>query len=626
MSIIKKTVSLGLLTSIFSISGVLAQNVPNLDSGQPSHIYPFVAFKTSEIISKSKFMSEDPNALMNIFEIQKLNLHTGGRSKVQPWTSTYWPLKKGIIADAYTDKTYNVFGTETSLNLAKELNFQRNYRKFLKRKKQVHEKIDKLNDEELAMLAPSEKYDLLLGDKTFDLTNKVWHYSKKWANEKENAFISGTPDVIGGGAYDYAQEMLQNGWYPTLEKAMIAAMSTKGGLVEHLAQKMAEDNQYSDIFSALPEARERAQKEAKNYVLKAQSGDVKSWEGICHGWSTAAGIVPRPKHAVDIKLADGRNLKFYPEDLKALASYMWANSLVQDGRWQDDQGNYHGGGILMEGLRCNEFMPRKDEFGRYYDYSKDNDSKEHQPRCVGVHPALWHLGLVNIVGKQQRSIVVERKVKMAVDNHPLSAYKMEYFNPNTGEYSNLQDAMVAIDENDQFFGFRNKDAKFIVGVKTIMTYMDWTTPKRAQTDSPEDDKTKDVPMLYDLEIDENHNIVGGQWRVVETGKPSLEKKLRTQPDFFWAVTKDWKQFFNPNTQVSKWTDMTKQPPKDWLAAAKGAHSFLYFKNPSLGNTTRCDFVNKKDKKDELKVPCNHVVEKPQPFLNVVDSLIELSRE
>ncbi len=39
-------------------------------------------------------------------------------------------------------------------------------------------------------MAPSEKYDILLGDTSFDLTNRIWAYQEKWGSQKKWGFLS----------------------------------------------------------------------------------------------------------------------------------------------------------------------------------------------------------------------------------------------------------------------------------------------------------------------------------------------------------------------------------------------------------------------------------------------------
>src|SRR5690606_24999070 len=78
------------------------------------------------------------------------------------------------------------------------------------------------------------------------------------------------------------------------------------------------------------------------------------WEGICHGWAVAAGGSARPLKTVNIRLPNGKILPFYPDDIKALISLMYANSVVQDN-------------VIVEGLRCDDKRPERDKFGRYID-------------------------------------------------------------------------------------------------------------------------------------------------------------------------------------------------------------------------------------------------------------------
>ena len=172
-----------------------------------------------------------------------------------------------------------------------------------------------------------------------------------------------------------------------------------------------------------------------------------------------------------------------------------------------------------------------------------------------------------------------------------------------------------------------------------MVYLDWKRPTMYKTDSENNDALKEVEMLYDLELDIAGNIIGGQWRTTEVGKGFLNLNAkRTQPDFFWAVTKHWKKsgevkgkyksYFNENDQVSKWEDFTKSPPNDWKFAAYEAHKFTYKKTNDLGWNEKCKVVRKRGtgRAASVDVPCEFKINKPQPFINLVNKLIELSRE
>jgi hypothetical protein len=95
-----------------------------------------------------------------------------------------------------------------------------------------------------------------------------------------------------------------------------------------------------------------------------ESGKVEDWMGFCNGWAPAAFSLPRPTRAVRALAADGSTpLVFYPADLKALGTLLWAKA--------DVNYNFLGG-------RCSKKRPRADENGRILD-----------PDCFDTNPAAW---------------------------------------------------------------------------------------------------------------------------------------------------------------------------------------------------------------------------------------------
>jgi len=644
-----------ILLSSQLFSGAQAQ----VNSRKNPLIYPFVPMPTAKILGDAERFSEDESFIKNVYDIEYNRLSSGkpflidqngSKKNNQPWMSTYWPLNQGMIGSWFTHKSpYN------PLNTRRTLDWKHNYRKFQDRKSTLHKNINNKDangnfiytSATLNSLAPSEKYDMLLGDENFDLTNRVWEYMEKWGSEKEHGFIASL-DKVGGQSVGVAKGLVAQGKYQTVLAAMPEAIELKGGLAEYFAQRMVKQGRYTDVVSALPEGMTQALANQDNYTLKRKNSMMALWEGICHGWATAAGIVPRPLRTVTLKLHDGRSISFLPDDLKAIASLLWANSLIQDGKFEpsntkgeklvDNNGNNAiTGGIIMQGLRCNEKRPSKDNYGRFYDEYPDAYSKRLEPRCVGVHPATWHMGLVNVMGKQGRSFIVERKVKAAVDNHPLSSYRMEYFNPYNGDYGSLSNSVQPITQKDQFFDYRNPEARLIVGVRVHMTYTKWKRPDRNSFDNPNQDETQTKEMMYDLELTQDGDIIGGQWRVKEKGKPFLRLGgKRTQPDFFWTVTKHWKRagevkgvskaYFAEKDTTSEWTDTSVAPPADWLMAAKLTHGFMYQKSSDLGWYEKCELLSKNGRGGLISVPCEFSINRPQPLVNVVNKLIELSRK
>jgi hypothetical protein len=339
---------------VLSTLSLHAGDLPN------TGVYPYVPISTEDINKKIKFFAEDEDPIVNVFEIYKKGL-SKAKTTEKPWTSTYWPLNKGLIADPYkTDIQYHRPMTE--------LRWQKNYKEFLKRKRNVHTKIDELTQEELDVMAPSEKYDLLLGDDSFHLTNRLWDYAYRWGSKKDFGFLSSI-NILGGDAYALAQSYVDNGEFDSLEAALNKAIEVKGGLTESIAQDLVNQGAYPGLVEAMSEAEKIASDEVSKYKLTKKSNNMALWEGICHGWATAAGIVPRPRKTVKIDMGNGKQLRFFPDDLKGLASLLWANSLVQDSKFLDpNTGENVGGGVIWEGLRCNLKRPKRDRYGRTYDH------------------------------------------------------------------------------------------------------------------------------------------------------------------------------------------------------------------------------------------------------------------
>ena len=472
----------------------------------------------------------------------------------------------------------------------------------------------------------------------FDLTHRLMTYMTKYAEDNYFGNLSDI-HIAMDDTVDQIKKYVEWGWAPNHEAALDNFVLAPRLEVKR-AKELLASGEYTDVLEAVRAATPGALAEKENYVIADEKvKHIASWEGICNGWSTAAGIIPRPTKAVSFKLPNGKNLKFYPEDIKGLISLYWFNSFIQNNLQKDNNGNYQSGGTVLVGNRCNIDDIRKDKYGRRYDDKKDPYSGKIEPRCVGVHPAKWHLGLVNLIGVQKRSFIVERKVKTPVDNHPMSSYKSKYFNPNNGfYYSKLERNIVEIDEDDQFKAYRHKDAKYIVGVRTTMTYLDYHKPFRAETNTEKDDSEVDKRMLYDLELDANYNIVGGQWRTVEVGKPQRHGSRRSdefhnrrqrkpnynQPDFFWAVTKDWKKsgLFD-NNDLEEWSDTSSVPPRSWLPLAKKMHGFTFYRSTYYGNGRECNVRNKVTG-ETTKAWCAYEDNKPQPLSNVVNKLVELS--
>ncbi len=514
------------------------------DAPTNQNIYPFKPLKTEDIQNRVTRLTENKDFLWDIREMNRRGLNSA-RTKNQPWGGSYWPLNQGQIANTYQNKDFDTY----IFSPRKHLSWETNYNNYVKRSEKVYPKIYDLDEKDLAKLAPSEKYDLLLGDTSFDLTHRVWDYAQKWGSQKKWGFLSSINLPAG--------------------------------------YRVAEANS----FMAL-------------------------WEGICHGWAIAAGHSARPEKTVVVTLPNGKKMPFYPNDIKALISLTWANSTIQDD-------------VLFEGLRCNQKRPKKDANGRYIDTKIDKNDTELLPRCADVHPAVYHASIVNIIGLEGRSIVVDKSAKASVSNQPVAGYDFKYFNPETGKHASLEESILPVEKyaKDPFKSARNPNTKAIVGVDMTLHYVDWESPRPNETNFPSDDKLGKMDFNYDLELDASGKIIGGQWRVKSNGRGGgIFGGSVHQPDFFWVVPKNWKESFKPVAGLPEWNfNKSTLPPQEFAAAAKNAHSFTYQMTKEFGFNEKCPVfpLNKKD--PILNVDCEFKYPRPQPLINVVDKLLEMSR-
>ncbi|MEO5970068.1 MAG: hypothetical protein ABIQ95_09085 [Bdellovibrionia bacterium] len=230
-------------------------------------------------------------------------------------------------------------------------------------------------------------------------------------------------------------------------------------------------------------------------------GSVESWMGICHGWAPASYMEDRPTHAVSAMAADNHTrITFYPSDIKALASLLWANASPQ---------------VRFVGGRCDQKNAKFGEDGRIIDQE-----------CYDTNPATWHLSVVNQIGISKRSFIMDASYDYEVWNQPILGYKYTYFNPKTSKaVERLDEALVPLNdfEKDVFHKYRtNPDAVSVVGISAEITYVGENFPTIDLLDSSKDDIWGSVNYLYDLELDRNGKIVGGEWY------------HNMHPDFLWT--------------------------------------------------------------------------------------------
>ncbi len=219
-----------------------------------------------------------------------------------------------------------------------------------------------------------------------------------------------------------------------------------------------------------------------------------TWWGHCNGWATAAIMESEPR-----KPLSARGIEFSVGDRKALLSEYWMES-----------------GADFIGTRVWDAK----------DFSSD--------AFWDVVPAQFHLLLANVVGRNQRSLIVDRYTGAEVWNHPVVAYetapiKREDYLGHDREFPNIYRVNVtttiywAMDE---------------VGPEDLMPKFDWRESQYYQSRVLRYELWLDGPLEFDKDglMTKSGNIVlttrgyGGEWK--NGLNPAV--LIDTHPDFMWV--------------------------------------------------------------------------------------------
>lgn len=276
--------------------------------------------------------------------------------------------------------------------------------------------------------------------------------------------------------------------------------------------------------------------QGKSYFDK--NGEVETWMGICHGWAPASYMLPRPRRAVTVLAADGKTpITFFPADIKALASQLWARARMVS--------RFIGG-------RCNDKDPPVDDNGR-----------PTSSRCFDTNPGTWHLSVVNQIGVAKRGFVMDVTYDYEVWNQPAFGYRYSHVNPIHNTHATLADAIVPIAEVplDRFAKYRSPAAKYLCGIYMEMGYVVETAPRQAPEDGPEHDAIRWADYVYDLELDADLRIIGGEWH------------QQAHPDFLWTPPPGIKAI-TPADRFSPGAWQDTVPPVWRLGARNGSNQGL----------------------------------------------------
>jgi hypothetical protein len=201
------------------------------------------------------------------------------------------------------------------------------------------------------------------------------------------------------------------------------------------------------------------------------------WEGICHGWSPAAmnHNEPTPKLMTN---PDGIVIPFGSSDIKALLSYYYAFTFkVAD--------------THQMGRRCDRRLsPRGSQ-----------DCKQ------DLNAGAFHIVVANLIGLEGQGFIADFDRFKKVWNHPVHAYSSEVVRTKKVHNSSAPGTIK------------------VLYVKTTLTYTDEAASTWETVIGTKGQKVKTKDFEYDLDIDGNGKIIGGEWQ------------SRARPDFIWTTEK-----------------------------------------------------------------------------------------
>jgi hypothetical protein len=537
-------------------------------------------------------------AVTSVYQAQAQGLDEAG-PKAQPWSSSYWPDILGGISNHYRQRAF------IGDFLFFLLRYDAAKGRFQGDSKDVCDKYQTWSPDDLAQhLSPTEKYDLLLGDTNFTFTKNVM------------------ADIDFRAQY---------------RKTSVAP---DGVETDHTDDYAGDDNtgQFSDVQSTYS----RFDNNVSYKYWQKKGGSIAYWFGICDGWSPAAVTLPRPQKPVTVTGALGHQITFFPDDLKALGDYLFART---NNDYMTTMDYHFAGRPCGAGSDPEVNGPDEANPGRVKDF-----------RCNDVDAGVWHLTLLNRVGKDKMGFVFEVDNNKKINNHPVSNYSLKYISPITGAEGTLRDSMVPLHSvKDSYANRRNPNTVYLVGVKSKFTFLNYQWPEAHHNDSwnydsADQDKTKTKEYTYDLELDANGNVLGGEWgdrsqEMVETTDENdntttkLQSVYADQPDFIWmGAPKNL-----PHSEMSTYTTMGtlidqsnprpfgnmhwawdgdgRHLPADWMNAAK---SDEMWQAPVVGVTSEVPGThNKVVSPPEAK---DSIMKSAQPLSNIVFYLFDKARD
>jgi hypothetical protein len=211
-------------------------------------------------------------------------------------------------------------------------------------------------------------------------------------------------------------------------------------------------------------------------MISATSPLSPTWEGYCHGWANASLNYLEPK-AVLLESTQGIKIPFGSSDIKALLSY-----------YQKDEASP---------------MAHEWQVGSVCARKAGDTGFETDPKCANdVNAGSFHLVISNLIGLQKKGFVADLTRDLELWNHPVHSFRSALLKKAP---PSQHSALGTVQE---------------IEVETIITYVteiDPTWDSRGTNNSSDRTKT----YRYWLEMNANHEIIGGRWAENQTDRPDV---------------------------------------------------------------------------------------------------------
>jgi hypothetical protein len=215
-----------------------------------------------------------------------------------------------------------------------------------------------------------------------------------------------------------------------------------------------------------------------NAVKGIATPRARDWSGICHGWAPASLIYSEPG-PVSLSNPDGIIVPFGASDVKALLSYFYAFYVEQQ--------------TFQIGLRC--FL------GRGIGGLQRGCNQD-------LNAGALHVIISNRLGIMNEGFIADVDRYKEVWNQPVIGYQSKIIKRGIRPTSSADESAVEI-----------------IHVKTTFIYADETAPQWERVIGTENEKTDSLNLEYNVEINAQGEIVGGEWI------------SDSRPDFLWFRSK-----------------------------------------------------------------------------------------